>query len=172
MATASDSAVDSAFNSTQRFGMRFKRWSLGGFLVAALILLNGCSSFNRDWNKAAAGPAPSGSMSGAWDGSWLSDHNGHTGRLRCLFTENPDGTYQARFRAVYAKIIHVGYTATFRMEPASNGETQFKGGANLGWWRGGVYDYAGHIRSTNFFATYTNKYDYGTFQMHRAYEDK
>lgn len=151
--------------------MRIKRWTLRGFLLAAIVL-SGCSTFNRDWNKAVSNPIQPASVAGAWDGSWLSDHNGHNGRLQCLLTENPDGTYQARFRAVYAKVIRVGYTANFQMVPAASGETQFKGSADLGWLRGGSYGYEGRIWSTNFFSTYTNKYDYGTFQMHRVQEVK
>jgi len=30
-----------------------------------------------------------------------------------------------------------------------------------------VYHYDGHADTTNFFATYTSKYDHGTFQMVR-----
>ncbi len=151
--------------------MRIKRLLLGGFL-SATIVLSGCSTFNRDWNKAVSSPVQPTGVAGAWDGKWLSDHNGHNGRLQCLLTETPDGTYQARFRAVYAKIIRVGYTANFQMMPTASGETRFKGSADLGWLRGGSYGYEGRIWSTNFFSTYTNKYDYGTFQMHRAYEAK
>ena len=152
--------------------MRMKRLILAGFVLAVATVLSGCSTFNRDWNKAASNPIPPASVAGAWDGKWLSDHNGHTGRLQCLFTENPDGTYQARFRAVYAKYIRVGYTANFRMEPVTAGETKFQGSADLGWLRGGLYGYEGRIRTTNFFSIYTNKYDHGTFEMNRAHEGK
>ena len=152
--------------------MKIKRLIPGGFVLVAALLLGGCSSFNRDWKKGVSNPVQPASVAGAWDGSWLSDHNGHTGRLQCLLAENPDGTCQARFRAVYAKVIRVGYTANFRMERATDGETRFKGSADLGWLRGGSYGYEGRIWSTNFFSTYTNKYDFGTFKMHRAHEAK
>ena len=38
---------------------------------------------------------------------------------------------------------------------------------NLGWLAGGVYHYEGRADATNFFSTYTSKYDHGTFQMTR-----
>lgn len=42
-----------------------------------------------------------------------------------------------------------------------------RGEANLGWWRGGIYRYAGRATATNFLSNYECPYDHGTFEMRR-----
>src|SRR5437899_12462894 len=82
-----------------------------------LAFLCGCSSFNRDWRRAAV-PAPSeNSMEGRWEGRWTSDANHHHGGLRCLMVQESNSIYQARFRATYGKIFHFNYTARLETEP-------------------------------------------------------
>ena len=49
-------------------------------VLAALLVLSGCSTFNRDWKAAATATAPTNSIAGRWEGKWVSDHNGHNGR--------------------------------------------------------------------------------------------
>jgi hypothetical protein len=135
-------------------------------LLALLVLIcvSGCSSFNRSWK--AASTVPANGMQGRWDGSWLSERNGHHGRLRCLMTTQADGKYQARFHAIFWKIFRAGYTVPLTVV-SSNGVYQFQGDANLGWWGGGAYHYEGQATGTNFFSTYRSKADHGTFQMKR-----
>jgi L,D-peptidoglycan transpeptidase YkuD (ErfK/YbiS/YcfS/YnhG family) len=137
-----------------------------GLAVLAALLLTGCTSFNYEWKKAASQPAPADDLQGRWDGSWLSDVNGHNGRLRCIVTRKEDGTYRARFHATYQKVLTFGYTVPLSVH-ATNGVFYFSGQANLHWWAGGVYDYEGRAEGTNFFSTYRCKYDHGTFRMSR-----
>ena len=43
------------------------------------------ASFNADYNRAVANyQAPYESIEGPWEGRWLSDHNGHSGKLKCI----------------------------------------------------------------------------------------
>ena len=109
---------------------------------------------------------PPGSMEGRWQGVWLSDVNHHTGELRCVVTKREDGMYRARFHAKYNKVLTFGYTVLLKVEPEANG-SHFRGEANLGWYAGGMYHYDGHAETTNFFSTYSCKYDHGTFKMGR-----
>src|SRR5262245_49218762 len=104
--------------------------------ASAVLLLTGCSTFNRDWKAAAQTAAPADHLQGRWDGTWLSEENGHTGRLRCLLTKNTDGKYQARFHAKYCKIFSFGYTVSLEVAEA-DGVYRFKGDADLGWYAGG-----------------------------------
>jgi hypothetical protein len=138
--------------------------SLAGILVT-LLLCGGCS-FNRAWNKAGQTPGPPDSIEGRWDGRWLSDVNGHTGRLRCLLTRKNDTTYTARFRATYWKIFRYSYGVDLLFE-ARDGGWQFRGDEDLGWLAGGAYHYAGQVTPTNFQAIYRSKYDHGTFELSR-----
>ncbi len=134
-------------------------------LLIALVLGSGCSCFNHEWKMAAATPAPDTGLQGRWQGTWHSDANGHAGKLRCVVTRTDDAMYRARFHAKYMKVLSFGYTVSLKAEPTTNGFS-FSGAANLGRLAGGVYHYEGHA-DTNFFSTYSCKYDHGTFQMTR-----
>jgi len=107
----------------------------------------------------------SSGLEGRWEGQWLSDVNGHHGKLRCIVKKEGD-IYPARFHAKYQKILSFGYTVALKAEPFENG-FKFRGEANLGALAGGVYYYQGHADTTNFSSTYSCKYDHGTFQMQR-----
>jgi len=137
-------------------------------LAVAAASLMGCSTFNRDWKAAAAHSAPSDGLAGRWQGTWLSDVNGHTDALRCLMTKVGETNYFARFEAKYKRGIRftVRYTIPLVTEKRTN-DVAFSGEANLGWLRGGVYRYEGHADATTFFSTYECKYDHGTFRMTR-----
>lgn len=144
--------------------MRFTKKT---FLIVTLLLAlstTGCSKFNRDWR--AAGKVQPHGVAGRWEGKWASDANGHSGKLRCLLTRVSENSYEARFHAKYARIFSFGYTATLTGSH-SNGVFAFSGDADLGKMAGGIYTYRGTVNATNFFSTYTSKYDHGTFEMQR-----
>lgn len=134
-----------------------------GFLP---LITGGCTSFDHDWQKAAQQfPLPD-DLQGRWLGTWQSEVNSHNGILRCVVTKKEDGVYKARFHARYQRVLSFGYTVPLKAQATTNGFT-FSGDANLGWLKGGVYHYEGHANATNFFSTYSCKYDHGTFQMTR-----
>lgn len=139
------------------------RWLLA---VVALLLLTGCSSFNREWSAAGKSPTPADSMTGRWEGRWSSDVNGHNGALRCIISPVTNDVVRAQFRATYLKVARFSYTVPLQVT-ASNGVWHFCGEENLGVMAGGVYRYAGAANSTNFNATYTSKHDWGVFRMTR-----
>ena len=135
----------------------------------AVFLITGCSSFNRAWKKSAAIPPEANSLAGRWEGTWLSNVNGHNDQLRCLMSPVTNGIYSARFHAKYRRGIlrfTFGYTAELTVRE-EEGTFQFQGESNLGWYAGGVYRYAGTASGTNFFSTYDSKYDRGFFRMTR-----
>jgi hypothetical protein len=136
------------------------------FLAFALLLTGGCTTFNHDWNQAAREPAPVNGIQGRWQGVWVSEVTHHTDSLRCVITKSDDGAYRARFKARYHHVLTFGYTVPLKVEPARNGFS-FSGEADLGWLAGGVYHYEGQAEATNYFSTYSCKYDHGTFQMSR-----
>ena len=149
--------------ATPRFSTALTACSLTFAMAAA----TGCSTFNRDWNRTHATPVPAQEIDGRWAGSWLSDHNGHHGRLRCLVRRLDDRSYRARFKATYWKIFHFSYTVNLQVTREPPGSFNFQGEANLGWLGGGVYHYEGHATPANFVATYKSQYDHGTFRMAR-----
>jgi len=133
----------------------------------ALLVFTGCSTFEQDWRHATLqAPVKPSSPAGPWQGSWLSQANGHTGELRCLVTEKHANEYEFRFKATYWKLFRYGYTVNMSTASTTNGYA-FQGAENLGYLAGGNYSYEGTITTNNFVATYKCKFDHGTFQMHR-----
>jgi hypothetical protein len=145
----------------------YKSWfRTCSLLLVLLILGSGCGTFNRDWKRAASASTSTAGMEGRWQGTWLSETNGHNGKLRCLVKKEADGSYQARFKARYEKVLSFGYTVPLKVQETEE-SFRFEGDADLGSLAGGVYHYTGHATLTNFFSTYSCKYDRGTFHMRR-----
>lgn len=141
--------------------------------LAALLLLatNGCSTFSREWKTATATPAAQSDITGSWEGKWLSDINGHTGKLRCVMSKKSGDTYEAHFWASFWKIFH----ATYKVDLHAQQETdryRLRGQAELGGLAGGTYYYSGYATPTNFFCNYSSKIDHGTFEMTRPLEKR
>jgi hypothetical protein len=138
--------------------------TIGALLV--ILVLTGCSSFNRDYKRALVGGVPAEGIEGPWVGSWLSDKNGHNGELRGLITRLEGDVYRTRFKARYWKLFTYTSEVEFEMQPHNDGY-EFFGAKKLGWLAGGEYIYEGRVNSERFFSTYKNKWDEGTFQMER-----
>jgi len=153
--------------ASMRFGIRrFRKFALIVLMPAVVLVGASCSSFNREWRKSGRNPVAASGLEGRWEGQWISDANGHHGKLRCIIVKEGE-VYRARFHAKYRKILSFGYTVPLKAEATPNG-FKFQGEADLGTLAGGVYNYEGHAEATNFFSTYSCKYDHGTFQMQRA----
>ena len=159
LGTRYEIAVQRAFNRSRQL--------CGSALVVTLImLLSGCSSFKKHWETALAQPVSTNTFLGPWEGSWLSGKNQHRGRLRCVLQKETGDTYIAHFHAIYWKVLRYSYSVPMTFEGAPN-ESTFRGEADLGWWAGGRYEYAGRVTPVHFHSTYRCKYDHGTFEMER-----
>lgn len=135
-------------------------------LAIALLLTAGCTSYNHQWKEAAAWGPSEDAFEGRWEGSWLSDHNGHSGRLRCIVSKKGEDSYEANFQAKYRKVLTFRYPVMLHTTRDGT-NTTFLGEANLGWLAGGLYCYAGHADTTSFYSTYSNRFDYGTFNLRK-----
>jgi hypothetical protein len=140
------------------------------FAGTLLCLACGCSTFSRDWRHAGRQPVQTNSIAGRWEGRWLSDLNGHNGKLLCLVSRQPDGDFAARFRATYWGVLRFSYRVTLKVERHDDA-WHFRGEENLGKLAGGIYRYSGRASATNFYSTYDSKYDRGVFAMRRAAGD-
>lgn len=133
------------------------------------LLLTSCSTgFRREWREAvAAGPQPG--ASGAWEGEWRSDVNGHHGRLRAVISSAKDasGTHEVHYHATWAKILSGGFRCTHRIQPAAGG-LALEGNHRMPDWAGGLYRYDGRIRGDQFEAGYSSSKDHGVFRMTRV----
>lgn len=136
-------------------------------LTAGLLLLGGCSTFERDWQAAATDLNAADQLIGRWQGSWHSEKTGHEGKLRCIISPAPDGAYNARYHAVWAKVLTFEYIVPFtatREGPVH----KLAGEADLGFFAGGAYQYDATVTGDDFHATYRCKADHGEFRMKRV----
>ncbi|NBR84650.1 MAG: hypothetical protein EB141_08090 [Verrucomicrobia bacterium] len=145
--------------------LSLRNWAVSGVALLALVVFSGCSTFNRDWQAAAARPTPMDSIEGRWEGRWLSDHNGHNGSLRALVRRLDNGQFETRYHATYEGVLSFGMQMNLTLVP-TNGGWAFSGAENLGRFYG-VYRYEGRASATNFYSTYKASVDHGTFQMTR-----
>jgi hypothetical protein len=135
-------------------------------IAAALLLLTGCSSFNSEYKYALNQPIQSDDISGPWEGRWLSDKNGHTGKLRAVLRQTSGDEYDAHFHATFWKIMRSSYRVPLKVDRTA-GRFTLSGESDLGLLSGGVYTYEGEATPTTFFSTYKSKYDHGTFELKR-----
>jgi hypothetical protein len=134
-------------------------------VLSSLAFLAGCSSFNREWNTAPAA-TPVGDIQGKWEGHWRSDKDDHTGSLKCVITKGDGDCYCAHFVATYWKIFTFAYAAELHGTPVFD-SVHLVGEQDLGALAGGIYRYDGSANNTDFYCTYTSKYDYGKFILSR-----
>lgn len=139
-------------------------------LAAVALLAAGCGSFQRQWKAAAHTPASQAGLEGAWEGTWLSHSNAHTGRLRAVVTRTPAGEYETRFHATFWKVFSGGYTVTLRATPRDAGGWRLEGREDLGrwlFWKFGEFDYTGEATAERFDCVYRSQNDHGVFEMKR-----
>ena len=60
-------------------------------LGLATIIFSGCSAFNYEWRQAAKKTTPVSSITGRWEGRWISEANGHNDKLRPKSIAQADG---------------------------------------------------------------------------------
>ncbi len=138
-------------------------------LPLLLVLLSSCAGpgFNRAWKKA--GSMPEDGVSGRWEGTWLSDANGHHGKLRCIVTppETPGGPHEFYYHATWMRVLSGAYRADHQVKPAGRGRWTFTGEHEMPSWAGGLYRYDGRISGGTFEADYRCRIDRGTYQLQR-----
>ncbi len=158
--------------------MHFIRLFTSIFVVSVLA---SCASarFEKDWKTAVADQSSGKGdpVSGPWAGSWTTETNGHTGKLRCLVTplhdaacqetngKKLDDQYRFRYHATWGKIFQGGYTADYDVKKSGSGY-QVTGSKDLGPF--GEFKHDGKIQGDQFNATYeSTKGDKGGFYLNR-----
>lgn len=148
--------------------MTVTRMLMPTMFAALLLLLGGCSNFNKDFEAERAAPISPSGITGAWQGTWQSEASDHKGTLRAIVTQTTPNIFHIRYRATYGpgQIITFEYSLDFPVQRQGQ-EYQFTGSADLGWTAGGVYTYQGHASPTDFFSTYKSSADSGTYTLKR-----
>jgi hypothetical protein len=146
-------------------------------VLALSSTLASCSiGYNKDWNAAAVTDATRHpkNLEGAWTGTWKSNHDGHTGKLRAIVTKIPTAAgqpdkYNFRYHATWANIISGVINAEHEAIPVGkkkDGIATLSGEKDLGR-LGGVYGFTGVASPIEFKADYKSKLDKGVFEMKR-----
>ncbi|MBM79770.1 MAG: hypothetical protein CMJ78_04165 [Planctomycetaceae bacterium] len=142
------------------------RTSFSAVALLACLVLSGCCSFEREWRNCQSYAQDSDGLAGCWEGTWLSDYNGHNGRLRAVITKQDEHTYHANFKATYWGFIPFQFDLPMHVQEHEDG-TSFEGTIDLGLLAGGDFSYSGQADATQFSANYQAAKDYGTFIMTR-----
>lgn len=135
-------------------------------LALVVILLPSCGSdFRAAWKKA---PASTG-VEGKWAGTWLSEANGHHGKLRCVVGRSQEAQSREFFyHATWKSILSGSYKAMHNVQRQKDGTYTFKGEHKMPDWAGGLYHYTGTIKGDDFNASYKSSMDHGTYTMKRV----
>ena len=124
-----------------------------------------CRDFHARW--ASAGALGEDSVSGRWQGEWISETSGHRGPLRCVLTVVTPSLWHLAFNAGYSRIFRACYTADFTAA-SDEGRWAFTGREDLGVIAGGLYEYSGYATLTEIICRYKSPRDQGEFRLKRV----
>ena len=134
--------------------------------LVPLITLISCSSYQRDFKKAAKKFKPQQSPEGPWKGTWKSEKNGHQGPLWCLVSQDPTNPdlWNFRYRAGWGVLQFGDYTHQVATKLKSNGTLPVKGSMTLpkGF---GTYSVEGELTPTRFSLEYEGSGDQGIMNL-------
>lgn len=143
-----------------------KRISYPAVALLACLVAGGCASFDSDWKSTARYPTPTNDITGCWIGTWKNTNNTHSDQLQAIIRRTGVREWDVHFHAFYGKLLEFSHRT--KLTGDEQGErVNFTGEENLGWLVGGTFRYVGNATPTNFFSTYENKYDSGTFTLRR-----
>ena len=114
---------------------------------------------------AGTAGAQSPSLSGRWDGSWVSEKNGHTGPLHGRFRQLDHDTYRATFRGRFAGVVPFWYTTKLHVEGTGDDVVLLSATQRLPLL--GEYRTTATATATTFDATFTSRNDSGRFLLRR-----
>jgi len=141
-----------------------------------LILFVGCAgrSFDSAWQQANKDyhSGKTTTITGPWEGSWLSASSGHKGKLRCVASpatgKGDKGAYHFRYWATWAGPLQGGFDAKFDVEKMGS-QYHVEGEHDLGAF--GSFRHEGVIQGKTFEANYhSSSGDHGTFNLRRPTE--
>ena len=137
------------------------------FISAAILVLalTSCgTAYHVEWNAARGQAHAPGSIEGAWEGSWHSIVNGHSGTLWCLIKDGSSTERTFAYRATWGRFLSGGFRATHQLQ--RNGDrTTFVVDQPLG--KLGRFHGEGTIGADKFSACYRAAGDRGTFELTR-----
>ena len=138
-------------------------------LCSLVLSFASCAGgFRSDWRQAVKeGPKPG--VEGAWEGTWLSHSNAHTGKLRCVVGPDlGDGEHEFHYFATWKGFLSAAFKANHTVKEQKDGTYSFIGHHDMPKWAGGRYQYSGTVKEDRFQAAYKCSMDHGDFGMTRV----
>ena len=143
------------------------------------LCLASCSlGYTSKWKKAAGQPASQAEpLSGAWQGTWRSDKNGHSGELLAIVipqraNKDHKASYTFRYKATWQGFLSGVFEAEHLAEPSQPAGTWLLTGEKHLGLLAGVYRFSGTATPKHFRARYVSLSDEGVFEMNRARSDR
>ena len=136
--------------------------------AVACAALTGCTDFKKVWEEEMAKPPQKHTdLTGAWEGTWTSSFNGHTGKLRCIVTKQQNGEYEFHYWAQWQKVLSGSFRQNYKVDEKTKGTFTFEGEKDLGK-LGGKFTHKGKATAKTFEATYdSDSGDNGVFKLTR-----
>ena len=142
------------------------------WIAAVLLLVCGCSQYERRWNNPALAAGGKDSLEGSYIGKWESArYPGAQGRLWCILTRRSADQYEADFKATWHGIFSSQHKVTLEVKKRQpgTGAVEFSGDSEIKMWIGsGHYRCKGEITPSEFRADYDAAYDHGKFVLQPA----
>lgn len=113
--------------------------------------------------EAEADGRPVGAV---YRGHWVSDSNGHRGRLNMKVLVADDASYRVRFTGTFLKVIPFMYSADLAVTGRTADGVALSSTMHLPLF--GEFSSTGTLTADAFNATYTSRKDDGRFVMRRA----
>jgi hypothetical protein len=134
--------------------------------LATVLTLASCSSYQRDFRKAAL-TKPLPGPTGPWKGHWQSEVNGHYGPLWCLVSRGsePD-LWKFRYRAGWGFLQFGDYTHDVTARPRKDGSLPVSGKMTLPN-NFGTYSVHGLVTDDRFHLHYQGSGDKGSMTLTR-----
>ena len=106
-------------------------------------------------------------LSGCWQGCWVSNTNGHTGKLRATIEKVDDDHYCAHFSGTYQKVLPFRYRVLLSVKQEGD-VLKLEGSKDLGLLFGGRFSFDATASDTEFKASYSSRRDCGEFHLKRV----
>ena len=105
-------------------------------------------------------------LSGNWQGCWISQNNGHRGRMNATLCQNSCGQIEAKFRGTFFRVLPFRYRAKLDIIHQEPGMTVLSGSKKLGPIMG-EFQYDAVITDGQFNGSFSAGRTYGNWTLHK-----
>ncbi len=136
-------------------------------LALSALSLVSCASPRYEWAWHQAQQHPGALPAGAYEGTWNSAHNGHSGKLRCIVSPAADG-FRFYYRATWATVLQGSFSLNGTAQQTAPQVWKVQGEKDLGAALGGTFTHQATLTAHTLEASYDAKFDHGLMHLHRV----